>query len=655
MSRALKISGALAVVLLAVVSFQVLQTVRSSSPSREPAGSRAPHASGGPTEPEAQADAFMYRDFAIEADARPTEREDQSKLWFANGSWWGVLLAPGTSEYRIHRLDWDSQEWIDTGVLVDERPDAHADVLAEGEAVWIVSAGDGTSSRHAARLVRFTFNAQANRYDLDADFPVQLTDGGARGMTLARDSLDRLWVAYVTDAAVVLNHTSGDDHVWGAPFALPLRGSAVGSDQAVIVAHEQRLTIVWSNQRENALYVGMHEDSAADDDWTSIGTAMQGVDAVDDHIDVKVLPDDAGGRLFIAAKTSLDIAPNPNPEWEQIVLLELGSDGTWNRYLYGTLRDRHTRPILQLDPARGQIYLIAASPVSGGAIYYKQSPLDHISFPSGKGRLLVAGSADTHLNSPTSSKQAISDESGLVVLAFDGETKRYLHGVLPIAREAPDAVPDAMLDPQPAASAPPTVAAVGPLLSQSFDPWPSGVPLPNGWNDSDLPIGVLVADPAGGQIGTINAGPDGSRTRACRPLPTVAFQQLTVELSVAVSGFGDSDTELLSLSGGGTEAVSLRVNSRGRLAYLGADAKTVLDQTMTPGTWYRLSATIDAELGVYAWSLSDASGALVAAFEGLPLIAPIAAPDRLCLETASGIAGEQLAFDNLTITRSPRP
>lgn len=655
MSRALKILGALVIVLLAAVSFQALQAVRSSASSPRPAASAAPLASDETPDVEPPPQALMYRDFAISADARPTEREDQSKLWFANGSWWGVLLAPGTSEYRIHRLDWSSQQWIDTGVLVDDRPDAHADALADGATLWIVSAGEGASSRHAARLVRYTFDAAANLYLLDPDFPVQLTDAGVRGITVARDSLDRLWIAYVTEAAVVLNHSQDDDHVWGEPFALPLRGSAVGSDQAVIVAHDERLTIVWSNQREDAVYAGTHADAAADDEWTSLGTAMQGVDQADDHIDVKVLPGAEGGRLFVAAKTSLDEATNPNPEWEQILLLELDAEGSWNRYLYGTLRDRHTRPIVQLDPQRGLIYVIAASPVSGGEIYYKQSSLDHISFPPGKGALLVAGSADTHLNSPTSSKQVIDPDSGLVVLTFDGDTRRYLHGVLTLGAVTPDAAPTAMLDPQPDSPAPVTVIADDQLLTQSFDPWPSGIPLPNGWNDADLPTGSLVADPGGGQVATLTTASDGSQVRACRSLPSVDIQQLNVAVSVQVSGFGGSDTELLSLSGDGIEAVSLRVNSRGRLAYLTAGEKAVLTQVMTPGTWYRLATTIDPELGVYSWSLTDPAGNAVAAFDGLPLIAPIATPNRICLETSADVAGVQLAFDNLTVTRTQRP
>ena len=94
--------------LLAALTFRTLTSVRSSAPSPQAMASDEPAPSPSGSVDAGVTEALMYRDFAIDADALPTEREDQSKLWYANDSWWGVLLAPGTGEYRIHRLDWAS-------------------------------------------------------------------------------------------------------------------------------------------------------------------------------------------------------------------------------------------------------------------------------------------------------------------------------------------------------------------------------------------------------------------------------------------------------------------------------------------------------------------------------------------------------------------
>src|SRR4051812_37117370 len=61
------------------------------------------------------------------AGTAPTGQKPESKLWVANGSWWGVLYAPGG--FRIHRLDRATETWVDTGVTIDTRASSRADVL----------------------------------------------------------------------------------------------------------------------------------------------------------------------------------------------------------------------------------------------------------------------------------------------------------------------------------------------------------------------------------------------------------------------------------------------------------------------------------------------------------------------------------------------
>ncbi len=61
-----------------------------------------------------------YRDFSYgTGTTAPTADKPQSKLWYADGKWWGSLFSPGSQSFTIHRLDWTTQSWTDTGVLVD--------------------------------------------------------------------------------------------------------------------------------------------------------------------------------------------------------------------------------------------------------------------------------------------------------------------------------------------------------------------------------------------------------------------------------------------------------------------------------------------------------------------------------------------------------
>ena len=78
----------------------------------------------------------------------------QSKLWYAADAWWGGLVSPGANEIHIFRLDWATQTWLDTGTVVDERPDADADFLWTGEHLYVASATKGFASSHRARVMR---------------------------------------------------------------------------------------------------------------------------------------------------------------------------------------------------------------------------------------------------------------------------------------------------------------------------------------------------------------------------------------------------------------------------------------------------------------------------------------------------------------------
>src|SRR6185295_19454817 len=85
-----------------------------------------------------------YKDMAYPANATAgsdeiTSSKPESKLWFNDGIWWATLFNGAAGVYRIHRLDFATQTWADTGVLVDERKRARQDVLWDGQKLYMVS------------------------------------------------------------------------------------------------------------------------------------------------------------------------------------------------------------------------------------------------------------------------------------------------------------------------------------------------------------------------------------------------------------------------------------------------------------------------------------------------------------------------------------
>ena len=174
---------------------------------------------------------ITFPDFAVDAEVvrSPTTSTAQSKLWFAQGKWWGALFGPTTNRLGIFALDPATHVWADTGTLIDERPIADADVLWDGTHLYVVSGGSRPSENHAIRMRRFTYDAGSKRYAMDPDFPVTIRPTGASPAVLAKDSTDVLWVAYTADDKVWLSHTLEQATLWSPPVALDHAG---GGDHA---------------------------------------------------------------------------------------------------------------------------------------------------------------------------------------------------------------------------------------------------------------------------------------------------------------------------------------------------------------------------------------------------------------------------------------
>ena len=94
-----------------------------------------------------------FTDFVYKPDVDGTGGDDvtsfrnQSKVWFNDGKWWGILFDKGSTAngtYRIQSFNMATQTWTtsNTATPVDNRNRSNADALWDGTNLFVVSSHD---------------------------------------------------------------------------------------------------------------------------------------------------------------------------------------------------------------------------------------------------------------------------------------------------------------------------------------------------------------------------------------------------------------------------------------------------------------------------------------------------------------------------------
>ena len=384
-------------------------------------------------------------------NSRPTGEKPESKLWFNDNSWWGILWSTKRNAYHIHRLDPVSQQWVDTGTVVDDRSASRADVAWDGQHLYVVShifseIGAPAGPGERGELYRFNYNRLRKQpYRLDPGYPVEVTGGTSETLVLEKDSTSQLWVTWVENGQVMVNHSlNGDDRAWGQPFVLPAAGadSVAADDISSIIAFNGRIGVMWSVQDRSSsgnegrepiavrMHFAMHQDGQDPFSWQSdeVFTASG-----DDHINLKAVQSD--GTVFAAIKTDKDA--------KLIILLVCKTSLSgcakktdWTHFeVYRSKEFDPTRPMLLIDAEKRELYVFAVIEDDRviddqRAIYYKKTPIDAISFSTDIGVPFIKSATDIDINDPTSTKQNLNSTTDLVVLASDEVSFHYFHNFL---------------------------------------------------------------------------------------------------------------------------------------------------------------------------------------------------------------------------------
>ena len=386
-----------------------------------------------------------FRDFTYGTgiDHSPTEPKPESKLWWNDGTWWAVLFNKTLKSYDLYRLD--ATKWTDTGTAIDDRDNSSADALwdVDTQKLYVAShifSNNGQANSNSSnwgRLYRYSYHSSTKVYSQDSGFPVTITKGKSETLVVAKDSTGELWVTFVQASKVMVNHSNGSDSQWATPFVLPASSKATSltsdDESSLISFGGNKLGVMWSNQKAATMYFAVHQDGAAATTWQGEETALGGgvncsSKCADDHMNLKT---DAAGRVYAAIKTSED-----NSSDARIRLLVRSTAAKWASHTFATKKYAHTRPIVLLDPQHDRIYMFATAPEAGGNIYVKSTDSGNISFNDGLGDIFIDTPQDTKINNSTSTKQNLTGETGMLVMASDDETTHYyVHNLVDIPTE----------------------------------------------------------------------------------------------------------------------------------------------------------------------------------------------------------------------------
>jgi PKD repeat protein len=393
-----------------------------------------------------------YRDHQYGDPAAPggddvTAGSAQSKLWFNDGRWFGILFDPRSTpnaKFRIDRFDMATQNWTSTTVPVDDRNRSHADVLSVGNTIYVASAHPTQS----LRFYRYTYDPVGHSYVLGTGpIAIPSTTTGTGYATIARDSAGVLWTVFTQALRVRFSRSADNGATWSNPAEVPgqLHDQVAGDVAAVTAVSDgvrNGIEVLWDNQNalDDAFYSAIHLTTDVPATWqaveTVVGTPGTVTYSADNHLSLKTAPD---GQPIAALKLGKDSDPGPNGTDPLITVVKrtgnLNAAGSWAAHPVTTVTVEGTRPILQLDTQHNQANVFLTDPTLASqgsqAIYRRTAPLDTLNFGTAAiGTPVIQSATESAINDSTSTKQSAVASSGMLVLATNIPTLQYFHACM---------------------------------------------------------------------------------------------------------------------------------------------------------------------------------------------------------------------------------
>jgi hypothetical protein len=635
--------GALAIIamlaVVSVVAIALLPGGTAPAPSASPSPSSPPPAS--PSPPPASGVTTVGPTYDTSAARTPTAGGGR-RVWYAQGTWWAVLISAPSQSQHIFRLDPVGGAWQDTGMIVDARPDAEVDTVARGDGLYVLSAGSGQRASDAPTFTAFSFDPAIGRYRAAPNMPVVLGTGGVGSLSLAVDPTGTAWVSTLAGGRLLVRRSVQDLIHWSAPVAPTGADPGLGpADVARVVATSDRVAVTWTDVQQGVVLLSWAADaSSPSTTWDPPETA--GRFALPTRPFLSAVAGD-GGRVFVAV-TRDGVAADP-----AVSVLARSPDGSWRDAVAALGRDHATTPVLTTIEPGGDLIVAMTAPSGGGTVWYKRTSQADPRFEGGAGTTLIADPAGPSVADPSAPGQPVDAESGLLVLAADRSVGQYLTGTLSLAATGSG--------PTPTPSALPSLAPVPRTLADDrFASYTSGDPVPATWS-LDVPerghLG-LVAE-KDGTVGRVSTTTAAKAVRACRSIAGSDTSVLSIVLVARVQALGRADAPVLLVRGPGFGALDVRIEGT-TFSYFDGAKKI---QTKVParlGRWYAFQATVQpdgrSDLTIRA---DGPKGSPVLNVKGIaPRQAPTSAIDRVCTETSSGRSGLAIDLQSLQVQATDR-
>lgn len=426
----------------------------------------------------------------------PTAPANQTKLWFHAGAWWALLLEPTGRTVRVHELMPD-HSWRPTAAVVNADTGAVGDALQDGDLVHVAT----RTADEALRYVRLSFDPAAREYRVGA--PSLITPRGSlEPASLAEDTTGRLWAAYASYSDVLVSSSDDGGLTWAPLASIAATGTGRDSEVAALVAYDDRVGLMWSDQRTGTFEFASHQDGDAPTAWAR-ETVPPGTAGADDHISLTRIPGEPSDSLVAAVMTSAQ-AGGRSIDAPMTEVLVRDPEGQWSRTPVSTVADDLYNPVIAVEESTRTLHVFMSL---YGDIVAKRAPWDDIRFPSGQGQLVmngadtdVAGGPEAGLVDPAVGQEPVDAGSGLVVLASDRRDADYRHAEVPIGSGIPPADPGDRTPP----AAPATLQASVLSPTEVVLTWPAATDGDRWWPAADgVPVGSYVVSRDGVEIGTV--------------------------------------------------------------------------------------------------------------------------------------------------------
>ena len=348
-----------------------------------------------------------------------TDKANQSKVFWHQGSWWGVFRNVNSADwflYQYHDETW--QQVMALAVSGEDSPDAHVD--ADRNKVYI-------SFSLRKRVARLTWSNGS--FSMDSGFPVAVDlDADSNDPTVITRAADGdLFLFFARVGTLYGLHSSNDGATWTNRFQIR---SSINS------ALTDAISFTQSGQNYVGLFVGQgsgdltyrffrladNQNPTSTSNWTE--ESLPSIGSADDHVS---MVKDFENNLYAVVKLG------NGSSGQTFSLFHRSNGGNWNSYpIHTEFPGNSTRPTVTVDESANKLYIFATV---GNYIRYATLDLDDLREIDHTDWQVILKNHTDVFNDPSVSYQPHTGGGEIMVLASNSTSSRAWFNLLSLDYE----------------------------------------------------------------------------------------------------------------------------------------------------------------------------------------------------------------------------